>query len=249
MLTVRCVVIALIALPSFALAEETFRTGVFELSRTLSEVMGEQAAQNAADVIETDEPISWDVFVPEDYDSTKPPGLLVYMSPTYSGNIPRPWQQVLARKNLIWIGANNAGNSVNVQRRALFALIAPNVIRQDYAVDPERIYITGLSGGGKMASMMSTEYAHIFKGAVFNCGVEFWDRHPPRRFEAVKQNRYVFVTGEHDQALRPTKRVYGRYRKAGVPNIKLMVIAGMGHENPDADHLTEALDFLDGGES
>jgi hypothetical protein len=249
MLTVRCVVVALIVLPSFALAEEVFRTGAFEVSRTLPEIMGEQAARNAAHVIGTDEPISWDVFVPEDYDPAEPPGLFVYMSPTYSGAIPRPWRQVLARKNLIWVGANDAGNSVNVQRRALFALIAPNLIRQDYDIDAQRIYISGLSGGGKMASMMSTEYAHIFKGAVFNCGVEFWDRHPPRRFEAVKQNRYVFVTGEHDQALRPTKRVYGRYQKAGVPNIKLMVIAGMGHENPDADHLAEALEFLDGAES
>jgi poly(3-hydroxybutyrate) depolymerase len=147
-------------------------------------------------------------------------------------------------KNLIWIGANQAGNSVNVQRRALFALMAPSVIRQSYAVDGERVYVTGLSGGGKMASMISAEYPHVFKGAIFNCGAEFWDR-PPPRFEELKANRFVFVTGEHDQALRPTKRVYRRYEKAGVPNIKLMVIPGMGHENPDAEHLEEALGFLD----
>ena len=103
-----------------------------------------------------------------------------------------------------------------------------------------------VSGGGKMASMMATEYPHVFRGGIFNCGVEFWDRRPPR-FDLVRENRFVFVTGEHDQALRPTRRVYRRYDKAGVPHIKLMVIPDMGHENPDAEHLAEALEFLDGG--
>lgn len=220
-------------------------TGRFELSRSLAAVMGAEAAQGAGHVIAADEPISFTVFVPETYDPATAPGLLVYMSPTYSGAAPRAWDRVLTAKNLIWIGANQAGNSVNVQRRALFALIAPDVIRQAYAVDAARVYVTGLSGGGKMASMMAVEYPHVFRGGIFNCGVEFWDRRPPR-FEQVRANRFVFVTGEHDQALRPTKRVYRRFEQAGVPNVRLMVIPGMGHENPDAEHLEEALDFLDG---
>ena len=62
----------------------------------------------------------------------------------------------------------------------------------------------------------------------------------------MKANRYVFVTGEYDQALRPTRRVHGRYRKAGVENVKLMVIDGMGHENPPWREMDEALAFLDG---
>jgi dienelactone hydrolase len=232
-------------LPLIAAAADT---GGFEISRSLAAVMGAEAAQSAGHVIDPDEPISFAVFVPETYDPATAPGLLVYMSPTYSGAIPRSWERVLTAKNLIWIGANQAGNSVNVQRRALFALMAPDVIRQVYAVDAARVYVTGLSGGGKMASMMAVEYPQVFRGSIFNCGVEFWDRRPPR-FEQVLENRFVFVTGEHDQALRPTRRVYRRFEQAGVPNIKLMVVAGMGHENPDAAHLEEALDFLDGGAS
>ncbi len=224
-------------------------TGEFELTRILDQVVGGTAASNAAQVVAAGEAISWEVFVPDGYDPRNPPGVLVYISPTYSGALPQGWRRVLERRNLIWIGANDAGNSVNVQRRALLALIGPRVIGAEYVTNPARIYVTGLSGGGKMASMMATDYAHLFKGAVYNCGVEFWDRHPPRRFEEIKQNRFVFVTGEHDQALRPTRRAYQRYRKAGVPNIKLMVIENMGHENPEADEFDEALAFLDGSES
>lgn len=244
----RTICLALLLAPAApgATAADEPATGRFDITRTPAEVMGAAAARRSADVIDPEEPIRWEVFVPETYDPTDPPGLLVYISPTDSGAVPRPWEPVLAGKNLIWIGARRAGNSVNVQRRALLALMAPGVIRQTYAVDGQRVYVTGLSGGGKMASMLSAEYPNVFKGAIFNCGVEFWDRRPAR-FEALKANRFVFVAGEHDQALRPTKRAYRRYQKAGVVNIKLMVIAGMGHEHPDADHMAEALEFLDGG--
>jgi len=240
---------ALLSLPASAGDAGASDRGFFQITKTLNQVMGEQAAANAAGVINGDTPISWEVFVPESYDAGKPPGLMVYISPSYSGEMPQVWRRVLEEKNLIWVGANNAGNSVNVQLRALFALIAPTMIRQEYVVDADRFYISGLSGGGKMASMVATEYAHLFKGAIYNCGVEFWDKHPPRRFELIKQNRFVFVTGEHDQALRPTKRIFKRYEKAGVPHIKLMVIRDMGHENPDAGNFSEALDFLDGLDS
>ncbi len=223
------------------------RLGAFQISRTLAEVVGEPAAAGLASVWPPDRAIRWDVVVPERYDPGVPAGLLVYISPTPSGRIPSRWDRVLAERNLIWVSANRAGNSVNVQRRALFAVIAPALIRRDYAVDPDRIYVSGLSGGGKMASMVATDHAHLFRGAIYNCGVTFWDRHPPRRFEQIRANRYVFITGEHDQALRPTRRAHGRYLEAGVTGVKLMVIPGMGHENPAPKALAEAIDFLDGG--
>jgi len=237
-------------LPSAAAVETPSRaTGVFELARTLRQVVGEAAAQNAVDVLAADQVVSWAAFVHEGYDPDFPPGLLVYISPTYSGQMPRGWERVMAQHNLIWVAANESGNSVDVRRRALLALIAPTLIRQHYEIDAERVYVSGLSGGGKMASMVATEYAQLFKGAIYNCGVNFWDKHPPPRFEQIKSNRYVFVTGEHDQALRPTKKVFKRYQKAGVVGVKLMVVPDMGHENPDAAELSDALEFLDGGNS
>ena len=224
-------------------------TGAFELARTLPQVVGEAAAQNVVDVLPADQVASWVVYVPEGDDPDLPPGLLVYISPTYSGQMPRDWRRVMEQHNLIWIAANDSGNTVDVRRRTLLALIAPTLIRQHYEIDAERVYVSGLSGGGKMASMVATEYAQLFKGAIYNCGVNFWDKHPPPRFEQIKRNRYVFVTGEHDQALRPTRKVFKRYQNAGVAGVKLMVVPDMGHENPDAAEISDALEFLDGGKS
>ena len=230
---------------STAAVADTPAIGAFVIERTLTEVLGEERAAGLAAIQPADRPVSWEVYVPSGYDPADPPGLLVYISPIQSGRIPQDWERVLEARNLIWVSANHSGNQVNVQRRALYALLAPTLIGADYRIDLSRVYLTGLSGGGKMASMVAVDHAHIFKGAVYNCGVEFWDS-KPQRLEQVKENRYVFVTGEYDQALRPTRRVHGRYRKAGVTNVKLMVIDGMGHENPPWREMDEALAFLDG---
>ena len=220
------------------------QTGEFILGHTLAELVSDATATQIASVVPADELLEWQVYVPPTYDPARPAGLLVYISPTPSGEIPRGWSGVLDRHNVIWIGADRSGNSELVPRRVLLALLATSVARRQYAIDDERIYVTGLSGGGKTASMVATDQAQLFRGAIYNCGVEFWDREP-ERIELIRQNRYVFVTGTYDQALRPTKRAFSAYKKAGVENSKLMVIRDMTHRNPDAYEFEEALRYLD----
>jgi len=221
------------------------RTGEFRLTSTLAEVVGEDSARNAEKIIAPDEAITWDIYVPENYQVGKPAGLMVYISPTSSGALPRGWKSVMDERNMIWIAAQDSGNRVQVSRRVVYAIIAPTLAGRHYTIDPERIYLSGLSGGGKMASMVATEHPQLFKGAIYNCGVDFWDEHPPGRFELIKKNHYVFVTGTLDQAREPTKKVYRQYRKAGVENSKLMVIQGMTHRNPGRYDFDEALHYLD----
>ena len=147
--------------------------------------------------------------------------------------------------NLIWISANKSGNRVLVPRRVLLATLAIMVAERSYAVDAQRLYISGFSGGGKIASMVATDYAQTFKGGIFICGVEFWQVERPRYFEYMKSNHYVFLTGDYDQALEPTKQVFRAYRRAGIESTKLMVVRNMGHTTPKYSDLAKAIVFLD----
>jgi len=221
------------------------QTGEFRLTLTLAEVVGANSARNAEKIIPPDEPITWEMYVPDNYRAAKPAGLMVYISPTPSGEIPRGWKPVMDQRNMLWIAASHSGNSVVVSRRVIYAIVAPTLAGKHYKIDRERIYLSGLSGGGKMASMVAIDHAQLFKGAVYNCGVNFWDNHPPRRFELVKQNHYVFITGTLDQALEPTRKAYKQYRKAGVEHSKLMVIRDMTHRNPSSFDFDKALQYLD----
>jgi hypothetical protein len=227
-----------------SLRAETVATGEFTVDHSPVELLGD-GAKKIESVIAQDERITWEMFVPETYDVKKPAGLLVNVSPMSSGEIPRQWKSVLEEHNLIWISANESGNRVLVTRRVLYAIIAPNIVTKSYAIDRERMYLSGLSGGGKVASMVAIDYANTFRGAIYNCGVEVWDGDEPRMIDAVRKNRYVFVTGEYDQALGRTKSVYRRYRKAGIENSKLMVINKMTHRNPDRHEFEKAVLYLD----
>ena len=80
---------------------------------------------------------------------------------------------------------------------------------------------------------------------MYNCGVERWEVEDPAIVDEIRKNHFVFVTGEHDQAREPTKKVYRAYRKAGVENILLMDIRHMTHRNPDSFHFKEAIEYLD----
>ena len=235
------------AIAPFAFADEPdgVQTGNFRLSSSMLQLAGENTARHAEKSVAPDELLTWEIYVPENYQPDNPPGLMVYISPTPSGEIPRDWETIMEDRNLIWVAANGSGNSVIVARRAIFAMIAPTLIQKYYKIDAKRVYLSGLSGGGKMASIVATDNAHLFKGAIYNCGVDFWQQDPPKRFEQIKQNHYVFVTGTLDQALEPTKKVYKQYRQAGVENIKLMVIHNMTHRNPNRFNFSEAIEFLD----
>lgn len=225
--------------------EDPPRTGEFLLTSTIAEVAGADAADGVATVISSDEPVTWEIYVPDRYERENPPGLMVYISPSPSGEIPRGWKSVMDQGNVIWIAAARSGNRVSPARRALFALVAPTLAARHYAIDPERVYLTGLSGGGRMAGMVAADYPQLFKGAIFSCGVDFWDEHPPREFELFRRNHFVFVTGTRDHALEQTRRVHQRYVEAGVDNSELMIIRNMTHRNPDGPVLESAIRYLD----
>jgi len=225
-------------------APETPRTGAFTLTYTTAELLGDDAAR-VEPVIPQDEPITWEIYVPPGYRPAAPPGLFVYVSPMQTGKVPGKWRRILDEHNLIWIGANRSGNRVVVGRRMLFAVLAILVAEQGYAVDTSRLYVSGFSGGGKVASRLATAHAQTFTGGFFIGGVEVWHDEHPDNIEFMRSNRYVFLCGSNDQALRSCKQATRAYNAAGVEATELMIIRGMGHDTPDTSDFEKAIIFLD----
>ena len=221
------------------------RTGEFQLTFTLTEVAGADSARALETIISPDEAITWEIYVPDHYKPDNPAALLVYISPSMSGEIPRRWKSVMDKHNIIWIAANRSGNRAMVARRAAFALVAPTLAGNHYKIDPERIYLSGFSGGGKVAGMVAADYPQVFKGAIYNCGIDSLDTHPPKKVELFKQNHYVFITGTRDHALEQTQKVHRQYVKSGAANSKLLIVRNMTHRNPDPADFDEAIQYLD----
>ena len=233
-------------LSPFAAADDRVSTiGAHTVSATLTDVVGSAAAQVYEEVMPIDETIEWDIYVPANYDAATPPGVLVYISPDDSGKVPQRWTALLGDQNLIWVGANNSGNKINTHRRMTYALMALAVAQKRYKIDLDRAYLSGFSGGGRVASLLAVEYPALFKGAIYNSGANLWNKKTPLDLEPLKANRYVFIAGKNDFNLDDTQRVYRAYKKAGIDQVKLMVIPFMGHSNPKKKHYERAIMFLD----
>jgi len=215
----------------------------FQLELTPIQLLGEEEASRYEKILSPGKRITWEVYLP-DNESKDPPGVFVYVSPRNHGRIDTNWRAVMDKYNLIWIGANRASNRMPVTRRMVYALLALKALEKDHLIDASRITVSGLSGGGRVASMLASQYPEVFTGAIYICGVNFWGESLDIRIDRLVQNRFVFLTGSKDFNLIETQGVYHDYLNAGAVHSKLMVIPGMSHEHPDAKNLSEALDFI-----
>ncbi len=233
------------ALMSTATAETRGAGTDLKIETTPIAVLGEQQAGLYEEILAPDKPVSWQVYLPAN-DPAKTPGVLVYVSPMDTGAIDPRWREVMDRQNLIYVSANGVGNELPVLRRMVMANLAVRMLAQSYVFDPGRIYVSGFSGGGKVASLLATQYPEVFRGALYICGVNFWKEDQTPKVERVLKNRFVFLSGTRDFNRTQTRRIQKSYIEAGAEHTRLIIVPGMAHELPDAAYLTEALLFLGG---
>lgn len=196
---------------------------------------------------------SFHLYVPPHYDGSARFGLIVYISPQEDGTPPKSFLRGLDAQNFILVSAHGAGNAADVlARRIPLALHAAQNIRSGYRIDPARIYVTGISGGAKVAAFLGVAYADVFAGSLMIVGSE-----PIAAgkiilpggdlgAQVLAERRYVFLTGDGDFNREDIRRDVGSFRKAGVTQLKLIDIRGMGHSAPTAKTFERALADLTG---
>lgn len=245
----KLILIAGLLAMNVAIADDDFgppQTGAFNLAFTPLELFGEEGRAEVDFILRGDDELSWHLYVPESYDPSIPAGVIVYVSPTQNGGPPKSWNELLKRSNLIWIGANESGNRVAVDKRMFFATLAPKLVAARYSVDPDRIYISGFSGGGKTATRVMASNPALFRGGIYIGGAEMWDtKDPPPQLEVIQLNYHVFLTGTEDFNERLTRRVYADFKNARVPHCELIVEPRHGHKLPSLSALTRAIAYLD----
>lgn len=206
---------------------------------------------------------TYEVLVPPAYKKTEPHGLFIWISAGNDVKIAKEWEAVLAEKKVIFIGAKNSGNNRDIFDRFRLAIDANLNMRELFNIDGRRVYVSGFSGGSRVASMLGVTYGEMFSGTVAFMGVNFYTdiTAPDNKVYglnyipddevlamAKKACRYALVTGEKDFNRPNTYGVFADgFRKEGFAGIKLFDVPGQGHAPPSADWLKKALDFLDEG--
>jgi len=197
--------------------------------------------------------------LPRGYDPRVPAGLLVWIDPGSSGRTPAPFCAALDELNIICVGAADAGNNRLVSNREQLAFDGVETVARRYHVDPRRVYVTGVSGGGRVSSMLLACFPDVFMGAVPIVGLATYERVPngvgqfwpaaylrpsSDLFNRFKFHRMAPITGSRDFNQIEIQHATDIMKRDGV-NIRLFDYEHMGHELPTTERFTEALKWMD----
>lgn len=205
---------------------------------------------------------TFDLVVPESCKSADPHGLFIWISASNAAVVPKDWEAVLAAKKLIFVGARNSGNPRNIFDRMRMAIDANVHLRTLYKIDGRRVYVSGFSGGSRVASMLGVCYAEMFSGTICCMGVNFYtdvtaedgktyglSYIPDDEVAALAKKfcRYALITAERDFNRANTRAVFQAFQKEGYAHVHLLEVPVAAHQLPPAAWLGKALDHLDEG--
>jgi len=206
---------------------------------------------------------SFEVYIPDSYDGSTPYGLLVWISPSPSAKPMGQYLEVLNKHQLIYVGANRSGNQRLVLARLGLAIDAAFNATRRYAIDSDRIYVTGVSGGGRCASILGVIAPDIFRGGMYMIGSDFYRPLPadqpnmfypityqqpaPKLLNLAKhRSRHVLLTGDTDGNRNRTRANYDLgFLKEGFDFVTYLQVPKMGHQPPPPDWFEQGIDFLD----
>tara|TARA_R110000868_G_scaffold411617_1_gene706154 strand:+ start:237283 stop:238689 length:1407 start_codon:yes stop_codon:yes gene_type:complete len=188
------------------------------------------------------------------------PGILVWVSPTPNGAIPVIFNHACDELNLIAVGVDNNGNKRSLTDRLQIHLDSITTIQSHYQTDPRRVYITGMSGGGRCSSILQLAFPDIFMGAVPIVGMDSYHRAPtgkpneywPERlarpgarwFRLLRERRIAAITGSMDFN-EPEMTIRTQQMLDDKLDIRLDVIKGMGHTMPSSEQFADAIRWVD----
>jgi Esterase PHB depolymerase len=197
--------------------------------------------------------------VPKGYSPREPAGVLVWIDPGQRGGPPAFTHQALDELGLIGVGADHAGNGRNIADRFQLAFDAIATVSTRYHVDPRRVYVSGLSGGGRASSMLVGCFPDVFAGAVPIVGLswcqnvptgvgKFWPagfaKPDASRWGLWKQRPIAPITGPKDFNYREIAHAVELMDRAGM-RVKLFDVPEMGHQAPSERVFSEALRWVD----
>jgi dienelactone hydrolase len=198
--------------------------------------------------------------LPRGYDPKRPWALLVWVDPSPSGEPPESLHSAADELGLILVGAARSGNQRHISDRFQLAFDALETASRRYHVDPERVYVTGMSGGGRVASRLGACFPDVFMGCVPIVGMDIYLRVPTgtgayylpeftrpegRLLAMFRKRRLAAITGPRDFNHVPVVSAVNLIRKEGV-DARVYEYPDMAHTMPTPERFLEVMTWVDG---
>ncbi|MBI1829949.1 MAG: hypothetical protein HYR84_00700 [Planctomycetes bacterium] len=154
------------------------------------------------------------------------------------------WQPHCEREGVLFACPVGAGNSTPAGQRTRIILDVLDDIRRHYAIDPDLTYITGFSGGGRMACAIGFALPEYFGGVIPLCGTNTIVGPTYLRHRIQDRLSVAFVTGEKDSNRKENEDVMHPWFQEIDVRSKLWVVPKMDHAIPPAGVVSEVHAWL-----
>lgn len=189
-------------------------------------------------------------------------GVLVWVDASPSGQPPQPLFAACDELNLIVAGSPDAGNDVSNGDRFQRVMDTLATIESHAPIDHRRVYISGISGGGRVSSGVAVCFADVFCGAAPIVGLscyqavpnpkqptKYWRglyRKPPSEiWLKAQKHRIGVMTGPRDEVNYEEIVATTALMKKDGMDIRVFDYADMGHTLPTPERFVEAMRWVD----
>ena len=140
----------------------------------------------------------YQLFVPKGYNAGKTWPLVVFIS---AGEQPAGWggwKTACVKEGVLFCSPFAAGNTVPAAQRTRVILDMLDDIRRRYRIDPDQTYLSGFSGGGRMACAIGFALPEWFGGVAPVCGTNPIVGPTYLRHRVEERLSVAFLTGATD---------------------------------------------------
>lgn len=109
------------------------------------------------------------VIFPHNSPPGSPPDILVYIHSGDSFSLPADWERFVNTSNTVLVAPVNAGNNHSTVHRRALALLAAF---PPGCNESSRKFVSGFSGGGRLAGQVCFIYPELFSGCIGICGLD-----------------------------------------------------------------------------
>ena len=186
-------------------------------------------------------------FVPAPKGKSETLPLIIFIS---AGDSPAGWgplETVCKQKGIAFASPYGAGNNVPMPRRVRIILDVLDDLRRQARIDPDRTYIAGFSGGGRVACQIAFGLPELFGGVMPVCAGGDLREEPWLRHRAIERLSVAFLTGTGDFNLGEVERFRGPMLTEMGVRTKVTVVQKMGHAIPEAKTMQTTIEWLDAG--
>ena len=188
---------------------------------------------------------TYELFVPPKYNARKKSPVVLFISPGNRGAGFNQWKTSLSKAGIIFASPHQAGNGTPTPQRVHIVMDVLAELRRNFNVDPDRTYIAGFSGGGRIASVIAFALPEYFGGVIPVCAGGDLRQEPALRQRVKDRLSIAHLTGATDfnrgevERMRHTTLTELKYRE------KTWVVNRLGHGIPNATIFAEAFKWLE----